>query len=271
MSVNRSPAFLFYPANWRGSRRVQAMTFAERGMYLELLCEQWEAGAVPATPGACAERLGGRVKEWTSAWPKLKGCFKVDRRRDGGLINPKIDRLRREREQFIKAKRVEGLRAARKRWGTHGSPKGEPSTPNGSAMAKNAYRSRSTFGFDRQHAIPPTPPEGGATMAIARARDGDEPAKGFDAFWSAYPKQLKRAAAWKAWQTVSWGRRAPGHHHRGEWQCQQDSWIRERGRYVPMPATWLSEARWTDQPSTTPHISDHTAMLARATKGFLSS
>jgi hypothetical protein len=42
MAAEPSPAFLFYVKDWRSSRRVQGMPFAARGMYLEMLIEQWK-------------------------------------------------------------------------------------------------------------------------------------------------------------------------------------------------------------------------------------
>src|SRR5262245_4425475 len=63
-ALTREPAFLFYVNDWRSSRRVAAMTFAERGMYLEMLLEQWDTGSVPGSPAACAKVLGGSITEW---------------------------------------------------------------------------------------------------------------------------------------------------------------------------------------------------------------
>jgi hypothetical protein len=68
VSNEPSPAFLFYVKDWRSSRRVQNMNFAARGMYFEMLVEQWETGAVPATAAACADLLGGTTAEWTRSW-----------------------------------------------------------------------------------------------------------------------------------------------------------------------------------------------------------
>src|SRR5262245_43856908 len=47
--------FHFDTAAWRSSKRVQKMTYDEKGRYLELLIEQWDHRTIPATPAACAD------------------------------------------------------------------------------------------------------------------------------------------------------------------------------------------------------------------------
>jgi hypothetical protein len=111
------------------------MTATERGLYREMLDEQWDNGGVglPDDPRACADLLGvGTEAEWLAAWPALRRKF-VDRRakaRSGDppawnstdhdpnrrIINLKLsrqwvelDRYRREREI---AGRKGGLRKA---------------------------------------------------------------------------------------------------------------------------------------------------------------
>jgi hypothetical protein len=94
---------------------------------------------------------------------------------------------------------------------------------------------------------------------------------GFDAFWDAYPKKENEDQAWRVWQTL-----APNTGLLAtmiaalDWQTTQPKWQREGGRFIPMPAKWLRDRRWTDQPPTTPVVSERTAMLDRAMKGFLS-
>lgn len=140
MTSEPSPAFLFYVKDWRSSRHVQRMPYAVRGMYVEMLCEQWETGAVPSSPATCAALLGGRTAEWARAWKALMACF-VPRKRDGLLVNPKLEAVRRERLKYKKSQSQSGLLGARKRWETTSKPIGSPSKPiadpNGTSVAKN--------------------------------------------------------------------------------------------------------------------------------------
>ena len=56
-----------------------------------------------------------------------------------------------------------------------------------------------------------------------------------------------------------------------EWQRRQDNWLREAGRFVPNPATWLNQGRWQDEPTTTPRFNERTLALGKATQEFLKS
>lgn len=92
----------------------------------------------------------------------------------------------------------------------------------------------------------------------------------FDTFWSAYPRKVGKGAAGKRWQRMSDADRAAAldavRIHAGRWQQQ-----RTEARFIPHPATWLSQARWLDDltteatrapsmPSAVRHAAD---MLAR--------
>jgi len=121
MRNRNSPAFLFYVDDWRASRRVQKMTFAERGMYVEMFCEQWGVGWVPGTPEECAALLGGTEEEWRCAWPKLLPNFRMRKAQVNSgshprLVNPKMATVRRERLQFLRKQRASGTRGAASRW-----------------------------------------------------------------------------------------------------------------------------------------------------------
>lgn len=75
MAIEQSPAFQFYVKEWRSSRAILRMTFAQRGMYLEMLLEQWESETLPDDPAAVAQIIGGTTAEWTRAWPILRRKF----------------------------------------------------------------------------------------------------------------------------------------------------------------------------------------------------
>lgn len=70
---------------------------------------------------------------------------------------------------------------------------------------------------------------------------------GFAEFWAAYPRKTKRGAALKAWNAqkppLSEVLKALG------WQREQEDWTKERGKYVPYPASYLNAQQWLDEPS----------------------
>lgn len=70
----------------------------------------------------------------------------------------------------------------------------------------------------------------------------------FARFWSAYPRKVAKADAAKAFAKL-----APDESLLGlmlaalEWQSRSDGWLKEGGKYVPYPATWLNTRRWEDE------------------------
>lgn len=74
---------------------------------------------------------------------------------------------------------------------------------------------------------------------------GKEKIDGFDTFWGAYPRKVGKEAARKAFAKVSSHLplmlEALGH------QKQSEQWKKDRGQYIPNPATWLNQGRWEDE------------------------
>ena len=79
----------------------------------------------------------------------------------------------------------------------------------------------------------------------------------FGHFWAAYPKKVGKDAALRWWL-----KRKPDEATSAamlaalEWQTQQPDWLKEGGRYVPNPATWLNAGRWQDEPTIADGMSD---------------
>lgn len=163
MAIETSPAFQFYVKDWRSSRAIMRMTFAQRGMYLEMLLEQWESGSLPDCPDAVAHLLGGTVEEWSAAWPTLRRKF-TDRRsktRTGDatttdhdaqrrIVNLKLEAVRKDKRAW-RAKqqtsgRKGGLSKARnvlkmqidKPIGSLDEPRSNPSEPTNPASEPTA-------------------------------------------------------------------------------------------------------------------------------------
>lgn len=86
-------------------------------------------------------------------------------------------------------------------------------------------------------------PEENPEPRSARAADGL-----FELFWTAYPKKKAKDDARKAWD-----KRRPNDALLAvmlralERQKQSPDWQKESGRYIPYPATWLNDGRWTDE------------------------
>lgn len=75
----------------------------------------------------------------------------------------------------------------------------------------------------------------------------------FDSFWSAYPRKDGKAKAKEAFIKL-----APNDElfktmmNAIERQKKGDQWIKEGGKFIPYPATWLNQKRWEDEVKTYP-------------------
>jgi hypothetical protein len=71
---------------------------------------------------------------------------------------------------------------------------------------------------------------------------------GFEAFWSGYPKKKSRSDAEKAWRKLA---PSPELTQRimDAIAAQRNSldWLKEAGKYIPYPASWLNAKRWEDE------------------------
>jgi hypothetical protein len=70
---------------------------------------------------------------------------------------------------------------------------------------------------------------------------------GFDAFWSAYPKKRDKGKAEKAWNHLNPNEQLRTEIGAGLTRAKNDpQWLREAGRFIPYPATWLNAKGWLD-------------------------
>jgi hypothetical protein len=105
------------------------------------------------------------------------------------------------------------------------------------------------------------------------AAQADDPR--FAVFWEAYPKKKAKADAQRAWD-----KRRPNDELLAEMlralehQKRSPDWQKESGRYIPLPASWLNGARWTDRvevvlPPMAPEGNKRVAGLVTGGQAFL--
>ncbi len=71
----------------------------------------------------------------------------------------------------------------------------------------------------------------------------------FDAFWTAYPKHQAKEDARKAFKALRVDARLLELLLDAlERQKRWPTWTKDRGQFVPLPATWLRQKRWEDEP-----------------------
>ena len=89
------PYYKWFWQDWRANRKIQRMSYIERGLYRELLDECWVEGAIPNDIGELADICGCPIDIMTDAWQVLSSCFVLV---DGVFINEKLHSLRTEKD-----------------------------------------------------------------------------------------------------------------------------------------------------------------------------
>lgn len=102
------PYYKWLWRDWRSNRRVQRMSWAAKGLYRDLLDEQWAEGSIPNDIHDLADICGCPTAVMQQYWPEIEQCF--DEREDGRLINAKMENQRTD----LDAKRIKQSDAGRK-------------------------------------------------------------------------------------------------------------------------------------------------------------
>lgn len=108
---DESPGFYFNVEKWRGSRAVGRMSFAERGVYLEMLIEQWLRKSIPDDANIVAEAIALSDAEVTAvlaAWPVVRRKFVTSSHSPGQVYNVELENTRRKQRANFKKKQVAG-------------------------------------------------------------------------------------------------------------------------------------------------------------------
>jgi len=70
----------------------------------------------------------------------------------------------------------------------------------------------------------------------------------FDVFWNMYPNKKGKGDARKRWERLNPGEDLCRKIGKAlEQQMQSSQWKKDRGQFIPHPATWLNQERWLDE------------------------
>lgn len=135
MPTERPSGYFRDVEKWNGSRSVQRMTFAERGVYQAMLDEQWERRWLPDDAGQVADRIAITEEQRTevlAAWPKVRGKFVHAEAGTTRIYNVKLEKTRRkQRASFVlrqESGRTAGKASAAKRLANKALPSNESLT-----------------------------------------------------------------------------------------------------------------------------------------------
>jgi hypothetical protein len=74
---------------------------------------------------------------------------------------------------------------------------------------------------------------------------------GFVHFWSVYPRKQQKSVALAAYMKAGINGNLDTILAALERQKKSDQWVKDDGKFIPFPATWLNQRRWEDEVQTT--------------------
>lgn len=151
------------PTQWQGSRKVQRMSWAARGLYRELMDECWIKGSVPSTVNGIAELFEVDESEIAPLLPQVIRCFDVHE--DGSMTSPFIEVIRTEADarRVIQAERRLGkTKNSEPRLTTVNQEEPQTTEPNQGEVEEKRREEKE---------VPPKPPKGGTRRRRGQAVD----------------------------------------------------------------------------------------------------
>lgn len=121
--IQKSPAFQFYPNDFLGSAKVGTMNAEEIGVYMLLLCLDWQEGGFVYDPFTLARWCRLTEKKFLRAWQMVGRCFIEG---DGRMWNERLQRERKKQKEWKNKSSEAGKRGAEARWGSHDQPHSQP-------------------------------------------------------------------------------------------------------------------------------------------------
>jgi uncharacterized protein YdaU (DUF1376 family) len=112
--MNPAPWFKFYVADWLLSPSVRFMSAEQRGIYVQLLCEQWYSGeGLPSDDSTLARLAACTREEWERSKDAVLAHFSPD---SGRLVNLKLLKLQDAARALGEERRQAGKVGNSKRW-----------------------------------------------------------------------------------------------------------------------------------------------------------
>lgn len=123
---------------WRANRRVQRMSYIERGLYRELLDECWAEGFIPDDIERLADICGCPVEVMANAWQMLSKCFA--NAGNGFLYNERLEQERTDMDR-TRANRARAGAAGGRAKASNGAVSDANCQANASKCLANASKS----------------------------------------------------------------------------------------------------------------------------------
>ena len=245
----KHPYYDWYASDFLGSPFVQSLSLIEECCYRRLLDIQ--ATDPDRRISTDMNTLRAQCKnlslgQWARIWDRLKSKFRPHPDGAGGLVNPRLHEIIIERDEYLAERSAAGKNGAKSRWGH----KQNLDTANSSAIdTANDKPHGKTIASTSNKEEPPIVPQKTQRARKAKSSGLLNYSPEFEEFWTEYPRKIGKADVWAIWQVIN-----PSEKLRAKikatltWQKESRDWKKDGGQYIPMPATWLNQGRWDDQP-----------------------
>lgn len=221
MSKNAKKGFVLY---YDYRNHLALLSDAERGQLLMALLDYSESGEEHELSGA-ALMAYSFIKAQMDR-DAAKYAETVQKRREAGRQGGRPAKANESNEKQSEAKKANGFDEKQNK-----AKKPDTDTDTDTVTDTDT---------DTDINTPPISPAGGAPTDAQERR--------FSEFWSAYPKKVGKKAALTSWKRL----RPDSVLFERIMQAvinakKSEQWIREGGRYIPNPATWINQGRWDDE------------------------
>ena len=247
MSRESSPAFQFYPRDFLADRNVMAMSLAEKGAYIILLCHCWLDGYIPKDPEQLRRIVGFNGRRCWNSIKTLCSCFIEDN--DGHLIHPRIERERQKQASF-RARGKKGGQASAK---LRASKLQASVNPSSSSSSSSSISSTNNKLIPAPVFVPPAKPPQANGNGHARQDDQAKRAAKFLERFSSLHEELRNGAHYHGKPSVdfqtaldlvtTWSDDARLEKLVRVFMKTNDKWVSSRPRSV---GVFASRASWCD-------------------------
>lgn len=97
-------------------------------------------------------------------------------------------------------------------------------------------------------------------ISISTSTSSPHSSSEFEQFWAAYPRKVGKKDALKAWGQAKDKPSLDDILKAVEKQKVDEQWIKDGGKFIPHPATWLNKGRWSDELMVNGHGSQKAAI-----------
>lgn len=207
------------------------LTTEQHGAYLLLLMDYWRSGRLPDDDAVLSQITKMTPDAWSNAKAMLAQYFSIE---NGYWIHKRVEQEIELAKKNKDKNHKRAVQAAQARWGDKDAKSNSESNPSSNATSNAISNAKAVL----EECPSPSP----------SPIDKSIYSPSFEKFWSAYPKKEGKKKAFDSWKRakVDTGKLATI-LEAIERQKKSEKWTTENGRFIPMPVTWINQARWEDE------------------------